>query len=501
MIWIAIGLMALATIAALLWPILKAPAATMSRAAYDMTVFQDQLKEVDRDLERGVLTADEADAARLEIQRRILSASKAPMETTTSETEPKTSRGRIGIAAVVAVLVPLLAVGIYIEVGAPGLTKPEALKAEANGEGQTAEHGGPSDEQINKMVEQLAQKVAQNPNDAEGVTLLARTYRQLGRFADAVKQYNHLVLLKPEADTFSSLGEVIVAAADGQVSKEAHDALLKALSLDRTEPRARFYLGLEQAEKGQPKNAIAIWRDLSASAPQDAPWLGMVKEQMAGVAQEAGIPPMTVDPKHPLDFVPAEEMALAKMQAAAPPLAGATPPAGAPMAGMPPGMPGGGPNMSALQGSMSPDQIKMVEGMVKGLAEKLEKNPDDYKGWMMLGRSYTVLKNYEGAKKAYEKAVSLKPAEVEPKLQYMAFIMTTVDPDAIAPLPKQLGDTAADILKINPDQAEALYVTGLLRAKAGDKAGAKEFWAKAQAAMPEGAPLKGDIARRIKALD
>jgi cytochrome c-type biogenesis protein CcmH len=112
-----------------------------------------------------------------------------------------------------------------------------------------------------------------------------------------------------------------------------------------------------------------------------------------------------------------------------------------------------------------------------------------------------VLKNLEGAKKAYEKAIALKPAEVEPKLQYMAFIMTTVDPDVLAPLPKQLSDTAVDILKIDPNQPEALYVSGLVRAKAGDAAGAKDFWGKAQAALPEGSPLKGDITRRMKSLE
>lgn len=487
MIWIAIGLMALAAIAALLWPMMKTPAVTADRAAYDLTVFQDQLKEVDRDLERGVLTADEADAARLEIQRRILAASKAPMETKAPESRPR----KLAVAVLIAVLVPALAVGIYLEVGAPGLSKPEALTAEADGAAGGGEHG-PNDEEINKMVAQLAEKVASNPNDVEGVTLLARTYRQLGRFSDAVDVYKKLVELKPEADTFSSLGEVIIAAADGQVSKEAHEALLKALSLDRTEPRARFYLGLEQAEKGEAKNAIAIWRDLTASAPADAPWLGMVREQMAGVAQEAGVPPMTIEPKHPLDFVPTEEMALARMQAAAPPRAVAAPPAAAPS---------GGPNMSALQGSMSPDQIKMVEGMVKGLAERLEKNPDDYKGWMMLGRSYTVLKNYDGAQKAYDKAIALKPADVEPRLQLMASIMTTVNPDALAPYPKALGDVAADVLKIDAAQPDALYVSGLVRAKAGDKSGARTFWEKAQNAAPADWPFRSDITKRLKTLD
>jgi cytochrome c-type biogenesis protein CcmH len=472
MIWIAIGLMALAVIAAVLWPMLKTPVIAADRSAYDLTVFQDQLKEVDRDLDRGVLTAEEADAARLEIQRRIIAASKAPMENKTADSRKR----RIAIAAVVAVLVPALAVGIYLEIGAPSLTQPEALSADA-GDGSQS----PSDAEINKMVEQLAAKVADNPTDVEGVT-----YRQMGRFAEAVVIYKQLAELQPSADVFSSLGEVIIAAADGQVSKEAHDALVKALTLDRSEPRARFYLGLEQAEKGEAKNAIAIWRDLSAEAPPEAPWLVMVREQMADVAQRAGIPPMTIDPKHPLDLVPMEELALARMQAAAPPSAPI--PAPAP-----------GPDMSALQG-MPPEQVAMIEGMVKGLAERLEKDPSDYKGWMMLGRSYTVLKDYDGARKAYDKAIALQPADVEPRLQLMAAIMTTVNPDLLVPLPKALSEVAADILKLDAAQPDALYVSGLVRAKSGDADGARDFWQKAQSAAPADWPFRSDITKRLQSL-
>ena len=479
MIWLLIGLMALVAVAALLWPLLKTQGSSQGRAAYNLAVFQDQLKDVDRDISRGVLTPAEADAARLEIQRRILAADRAPAENPTTDSRAR----RIVTAALVAIVVPALAGGIYMQVGGARLTAPGTLTAAD----ETQSANGANQDEINKMVVQLAAKVADNPTDAEGVTLLARTYRQLGRFKDAAGAYKQLLDLKPDADTYSSYGEVLVAAADGPVSKEAHDSFVKALSLDRSEPRARFYLGLEQAEKNQPKNAIAIWRDLTASAPADAPWLGMVREQMAGVAQAAGIPPMTVEAKNPLDFVPTEEIALARMQAAAPPKAD---PAPAPAV-----------SGSALQGRMSPEQINMIEGMVSGLAARLETSPEDYNGWMMLGRSYTVLKNSEGAMKAYDKAIALKPGEVEPRLQLMAFIMTSVDPDAPAPLPRLLNDTAAGILKINPAQPEALYVSGLGAAKAGDKAGARAHWTKAQNAMADDSPLKADMARRLKALD
>ncbi|MBY0510001.1 MAG: tetratricopeptide repeat protein, partial [Rhodospirillaceae bacterium] len=128
-------------------------------------------------------------------------------------------------------------------------------------------------------------------------------------------------------------------------------------------------------------------------------------------------------------------------------------------------------------------------------------NPEDYQGWMMLGRSYTVLKKYPDAQKAYDKAIALKPKDVEPRRQLMASIMTTVNPDALAPYPKALGDVAADILKIDANEPDALYVSGLVRAKAGDKAAARGFWEKAQSAAPADWPFRADITKRLSALD
>ncbi len=469
MIWVFFALITAAVLALVLWPLLRKSVPTHDRASYDLTVFQDQLKEVERDVERGVLTEDEAGAARLEIQRRILGAGRAP-----THAESKDSRKlRIVTAVAVAIAVPAVAAVLYLKVGAPNLTTPGTLVAQGGGEGRM------TDAQIDKIVRDLADKVAADPTNLEGLELLSHTYRQLGRYADAANVYKQLVKVKPDADSYASLGEAMMAAAQGKVSPEAHDALMTALSFDRNEPRARFYMGLEEVNKGDAKAAIAIWRDLTATAPPDAPWLPMVRERMGAVAQEAGIAPMSVEPKHPSDMYPAVKVA----QAPAMPLA----PRPAPPAA-PPGPPGG----------MSPEQLKMIEGMVGGLAARLESNPKDYDGWMMLGRSYTILRNADGAKKAYETAIALKPTEVDPRLQYMSSLMTTITPGG--PLPKTAVDVAGDILKLDAAQPEALYVSGLARAQAGDKAGARAMWTKAHAALADDSPLKAEIAQRLGGL-
>jgi cytochrome c-type biogenesis protein CcmH len=470
MIWIALGI-SLVVVGVLAWPVLRRRQSTATRADYDITVFQDQLKEVDRDLARGVLTASEADAARLEIQRRILAAGRAPAETVTTGT----NRSRLVGVGITAVAVPVIALGVYLKVGTPdpGQAQLAALEAQGSGDMSTSD--------IDALVDRLAARVASEPNNPEGYAILGRTYRELGRFEEAAQAFKRLTELQPNAEAYSSLGEALSAMQNGRVSEEAHAALMSALTLDRNDARARFYLGLEQAGNGNPKNAIAIWRELTASAPADAPWVDMVRQQMAAVAQDASIAPMSVDPKHPLDLLPQDAKATAQAMAAAKPAA--------PAPAAPTAAPGD-----------NPEQTKMIEGMVAGLAARLEQNPEDYDGWMMLGRSYTVLRQPDKAGEAYKKAMALKPADVAPKLQYAGLLMMDVDPNAQAPLPAALNSTVADILKLQPEHPEALYLAGLGRAKTGDAAGARGFWQKAQKVTQEGSPLRNEIDRRLQLL-
>ncbi len=447
MIWALIALAALAAIAALLWPLLRAAAAPQDRAAYNVAVFQDQLKEVDRDLERGVLTPAEADAARLEIQRRIIAAGKLHDQAAAADSPAR----RKLTAAIIAVSVPALALAVYLSVGQPLVPAagPGAVSHDAD------------EAQIAKMVDQLAAKVAANPKDAQGLMLLARTYRQLGRFDESIATYHKLTALQPDADSFAGLGEAETAAAGGNVTPEAHDAFMKALGFDRNEPRSRFYLGLEYALKDDAKTAIAIWRDLAATSPPDAPWVPVVRQEMAQVAQAAGIPPMSVEPAHPLDIVPAA--------------AAAAPPA-----------------QAVDSSGFSAEQRQMIEGMVGGLAARLERNPNDFEGWMMLGKSYTVLKKSEDAAKAYEKAMALKPADLQAKLQFAALMVTS----STGPISPAAAKALKDALAIDPKSAEALYLTGVAATRTGDKALARKSFEQ----VPDGSPLKAEAAKQLETL-
>lgn len=476
MIWLLCGLVTLFVVVALLWPLLRGTAPAADRAAYDMTVFRDQLKELERDLERGVITATEAESARLEIQRRLLAAGK----TAPTPVHADAPNSRVILAAAIAILVPFTALGLYLTVGTPQLAGQKAAPAN-----QTA--AGHADGDMAQLVEKLAARVHETPENPEGWSLLARTYRQMQRFPEAADAYKHLTALTPgDADAFAGYGEASTGAADGTVTPGAHDAFVHALQIDRAEPRARFYLGVELAQQGNARGAIAVWRELTASAPEGAPWVNTVREQMASVAQEAGIMPMSVTPMHALDAVGGKA-----------PQATASPPPKARATTSAPTDPSA-PDVSALKGKFSPDQQEMIKGMVGGLAARLQSNPNDYDGWMRLGRAYTVLQNTVGAKDAYAHAVKLKPTELAPKLQLADLLAREADLDK--KLPAELVQVASDIHALDAQEPDALFILGADKAYNGDPKAARTLWQSALDVLPADAPLRTEIVRRMAAL-
>jgi cytochrome c-type biogenesis protein CcmH len=197
--------------------------------------------------------------------------------------------------------------------------------------------------------------------------------------------------------------------------------------------------------------------------------------------------PMSVTPMHALDVIGGK--APQAMAAMAPPKAPAAEPASTDPAA---------PDVSALKGKFSPEQQEMIKGMVGGLAARLQSNPDDYDGWMRLGRAYTVLENTSGAEEAYGHAVKLKPTELAPKLQLADLLAHAADFAKM--LPAGLVKIASDIHALDAQEPDALFILGVDKAHSGDTKAARTLWQSALDGLPAEAPLRTEITRRMAAL-
>jgi cytochrome c-type biogenesis protein CcmH len=327
-LWFVFALMTVAAIFAVLWPLSRssAPQAGGSEAA----VYKDQLAEIERDAAAGLIGVSEAEAARVEIGRRLLAAADAPHDL------PSQSRLSLRRASAVVALVglPLAAVTFYLALGSPWLGDfPLAART------RTADVNQPLD----NMVAQVEAHLEKNPADGRGWSVLAPVLVRLGRYDDAVRAYrNAITYAGDSAERRSDLGEALAGAAGGVVTADAKAEFERAVAQNAEEPKASYFLGLAAEQDGRQADAAAIWRTMLAKAPADAPWRPLVQAALARVGGPAA-PALSSDA------------------------------------------------MAAARDMNEADRGVMIRGMVDRLATRLKQNGDDVEGWLRLVRAYMVM--------------------------------------------------------------------------------------------------------------
>ena len=330
LLWIIIALLTGAAVMAVLAP-LGRDQAVADPQEQARRVYLDQLAELERDKADGRISLNEATAARAEIARRILS---------TDDGKPQPRRmGGHGARRVIALValagIPIVSLSLYLGLGAPGVPgQPLAARFATSSGGENLE----------SLVAKVEQHLAGSPEDGQGWDVLAPVYLRLGRAEEAQRAYSHAIrLLGSNAARQSGLGEAILEAQGGVVTADARAAFAAANAAEPSAPGPRFYLALAEEQEGDTEGAAAGWRALLAEAPADAPWRIPVEQALARVSRPKEQPGPAA-----ADVATAEAMARAERAA-------------------------------------------MIEGMVGGLAERLQAKPDDIEGWLRLIRSYAVL--------------------------------------------------------------------------------------------------------------
>jgi cytochrome c-type biogenesis protein CcmH len=372
MFWIICAALAGVVAIAIAAPLMRRQrAGAEPAAAFDLRVYRDQLREVERDLERGVIDASDAERLRVEIGRKVLAADRALERETSARRAPG---GMIAIA-VLAVLIGG-AVALYEQMGAPERgdepiarrianaqaiydQRPTQAEAEAAAPKPKPPENNPEFEQYLALVDKLRTAVAQNPDDPRGLELLAQHERGLGNLVAAKQAQTRLVTLRGDQASeqdLSRLTDLTVEAAGGLITAEGESAIARTLALNPHSPQGRYYAGLLQIQSGRPDLAFPLWAGLLEEGPPDAPWLQPIRFIIGDLAWFAGRP----------DYTPPEAGGTAGGAAAGGP-------AGGPMTakGMP-ALPGPDADAMAAAADMTPEQQQqMIDGMVKGLEDRL----------------------------------------------------------------------------------------------------------------------------------
>jgi len=330
------ALMTAVAIFAVLWPL--ADRNRKGRSGSDLAVYRDQLDEIQRDRAAGLIGEAEAEAARVEVSRRLIGAADAQAATSGPLPAGTAIWHRRLVAIIALVVLPIGAGAFYLDVGSPELP----------GQPLSARTSDPQDQSIDRLVAQVEAHLDRNPEDARGWEVIAPVYLRLGRFDDAIKARRNLLRLDGEtAERQADLGETLVAAANGVVTAESKAAFERAVALDAEDVRGRYFLGRAAEQDGRRADAVSIWRAMVKGAPANAPWAGFVRGELARL--EGG--PSTDDLAAAADLAPEQ-------------------------------------------------RIAMIRSMVERLSERLHHDGSDLEGWLRLVRSYMVLGESDKARAA-----------------------------------------------------------------------------------------------------
>ena len=336
-LWAILAVLTAIVITVVCLPLVRPKGQQTLSAQSDAQIYKAQLAEIEDERARGIISDSEAEAARIEVSRRLLrSAEKGEKGSATGSTVKENDRALV----LASVLVPALALGGYLIYGGPSIPQqPYAARFD----------NSPEAKRVAEMVERVEERLREHPRDGAGWDVIAPVYLRQQQYHDAVFAFQQALRLNGEsAARLEGLGEAMVLRDNGQVNQTARMAFERALQRNPESLKAQFWVAVSDEQDGNYEQAAEAYRNIIEASPEGAPWRMMVGTRLAVVQQQ-------LDPT------------------------GSGAPALSPEA------------MRSAEDMTRQERAQMVENMVAGLAERLEADGNDLDGWLRLMRAYTVL--------------------------------------------------------------------------------------------------------------
>ncbi|WP_298432507.1 c-type cytochrome biogenesis protein CcmI [uncultured Jannaschia sp.] len=383
-LWIVLVAMIGVAAVVMAMPFLRRGTDPSAETDQSIALARSQIDEIEADVARGVLDPREGQAARLEIERRIVALARAPK----AALRLSSDKVRLSAVAILCGWVVIGATALYAVIGRPDLPAAPHL---ASGGGNLPAAGGlesvarddaatanqPPVGTVDTAIANLAARLETTPDDADGWRMLGWSYFNVGRYSEASAAYGRAVaLVDDDPELWSLYGETLARAASGQVTEAAEAAFASALALNPSDARARFFAGMAAEQAGDVEGALEIWITLLNDARPDADWAPGVLQRIRELASRNGIDVAARLPDTETLLPPRSAMPAPSRE-----------------------------EVEAAERMAPEDRQAMILGMVDQLEARLDSDPDDPDGWMRLMQSRMVLGDPEAAKEAYLGAV------------------------------------------------------------------------------------------------
>ena len=420
---------------------------------------QDQIDQLmlaratlDEDHQTGQLSDSDFAATCLDIDRRLLGLSQQVAQASASSPKDQTlTRLAVGLA----IILPLGAALIYAALGRPDLRDNPLVD-------RAAEIASRS-ETITATKENLAQNLARaqaatvaTPDDIESWLKLAEAAASVNDSATEIRALRMArQLTNDDPSVLSLLAEALSRAADGQVTVPARDLIDTVLATDPDEPRALFLSGLAAFQDGDYQAAVTRWQRLLSISTADAPWLPIVRANIAQAAEAGGI---------------------------------ALPPANGPDAD----------SIAAAADMTAKDRQAMILSMVESLRDRLDETPDDTEGWLRLARAYDVLGDRAAAFTALARAADSAPDDAS--LAYQ-FLERTIGIELSAAQLSMAQTVIARLAENDTSGPQYLFFKGHIAKLSGDTDTARSVWTDLLGTMPAESEMAAALAAEIAKLN
>jgi cytochrome c-type biogenesis protein CcmH len=269
--WILAALMTLAALAFVLVPLVRTRAvAGPSALEANLEVLRGQRREIEADVAVGTLPADAREEAMAELVERARDDLSRP-----ETTPPAAARKPWALVTGVALAIPLVAFGTYLAIGSPTATDSRVFAREGS---------QLDDKQIVAMVESLARKVRERPDDAQGWGLLARSMAALGRFKESAQAYEHLAKLMPrDAQVLADYADALGMAQGRTLAGRPYQLVKEALALDPKHRKALALAGTAALDANDFAAAARYWETLAAELPAGSDDAAQVRNLIAEI--------------------------------------------------------------------------------------------------------------------------------------------------------------------------------------------------------------------------
>ncbi|MBK9663849.1 MAG: c-type cytochrome biogenesis protein CcmI [Nitrosomonas sp.] len=247
--------------------------------AVNITVYRDQLAELDKDLENDILTQEQYNKSKLELQQRMLQ-DVPEEEKMIIKTNKRTHN--IALSTFITLVLPLAAVFLYLAIGDTRGLLPQAQLANATQMNRSGGNESPAGhDNFSSVLENLIARLKDNPNDIEGWIMLGRTYAIMERYTEASNTYAKLVELVPDnPQILSDYADVLAMKNQGSLAGKPTELIHAALRIDPQYPKALALAGTAEFEQKKFAQAAEHWEKLLAVIPADSQLAKSVKDSI-----------------------------------------------------------------------------------------------------------------------------------------------------------------------------------------------------------------------------